>query len=240
GVDQMTIDSGSMIDEADSIEVKPDEMLKLSYRMNLESYEISILSSLGDQFYRMFCGADEISAKCLFSQDGCGLYVMSGVGVVCEIAGQKVIQAVTTRFPDEIRVLSFKGYSKIALWHTLANTIDNWDVILVMMGDFNEVREAGERFGSTFNKKQAQIFNAFIANAYLIVIPLGVVLEKGTPDHCPILLKEFEVDCGPTTFWFFHSWMEIEGFHKLVFDTWNNDGIVEANGLISFKKTSES
>ncbi|PWA56940.1 RNA-directed DNA polymerase, eukaryota, Reverse transcriptase zinc-binding domain protein [Artemisia annua] len=28
----------------------------------------------------------------------------------------------------------------------------------------------------------------------------------------------------------------MDGFHKLVLDTWTNDGIVEANGLISFKK----
>ncbi|GKC85910.1 reverse transcriptase domain, reverse transcriptase zinc-binding domain protein [Tanacetum coccineum] len=31
--------------------------------------------------------------------------------------------------------------SKIALWSSLANLIDNWDRILVVMGDFNEVQE---------------------------------------------------------------------------------------------------
>ncbi|GKA04369.1 RNA-directed DNA polymerase, eukaryota, reverse transcriptase zinc-binding domain protein [Tanacetum coccineum] len=106
------------------------------------------------------------------------------------------------------------------------------DGILVMMGDFNEVREAGERFGSIFNERQAQIFNAFIANTYLIDIPLGgVVLKKGIPDHRPILLKEYEVDYGLTPFWFFHSWMEIEGFHKLVVDTWKNDDHLEAKDI---------
>ncbi|GKC49590.1 RNA-directed DNA polymerase, eukaryota, partial [Tanacetum coccineum] len=29
---------------------------------------------------------------------------------------------------------------------------------------------------------------------------------------------------------------EMDGFHNLVIDTWNNDGIIENNGLISFKK----
>nr|GEW91215.1 RNA-directed DNA polymerase, eukaryota [Tanacetum cinerariifolium] len=57
----------------------------------------------------------------------------------------------------------------------------------------------------------------------------GVVLEKGIPDHRPILLKEFHVDYGPTPFQFFHSWLEMEGFQNLVVDTWNNDGIVHAN-----------
>ncbi|GKE02516.1 putative RNA-directed DNA polymerase, eukaryota, reverse transcriptase zinc-binding domain protein [Tanacetum coccineum] len=57
----------------------------------------------------------------------------------------------------------------------------------------------------------------------------GVVLEKGIPDHRPILIKEFNVEYGPTLFRFFNSWMEMEGFHKLVVETWNNDGIVNDN-----------
>ncbi|GJV35623.1 RNA-directed DNA polymerase, eukaryota [Tanacetum coccineum] len=52
----------------------------------------------------------------------------------------------------------------------------------------------------------------------------GVVLEKDRPDHRPILLKELIVDYGPTPFRFFHSWLELEGFHNLVVDTWNSDG----------------
>ncbi|GKB47864.1 hypothetical protein Tco_0898617 [Tanacetum coccineum] len=102
---------------------------------------------------------------------------------------------------------------------------------------FNEVREAGEIFGSIFNERQSEIFNEFITDASLIDIPLdGVVLEKGIPNHRLILLKESEVDYGPTPYRFFHSWLEMEGFHNLVIHTWKNDGIVEANGLISFKK----
>nr|GEW29263.1 hypothetical protein [Tanacetum cinerariifolium] len=36
--------------------------------------------------------------------------------------------------------------------------------------------------------------------------------EKGLSDHRPILLKESMANYGPTPFWFFHSWLEIEGF----------------------------
>ncbi|GKC33178.1 putative RNA-directed DNA polymerase, eukaryota, reverse transcriptase zinc-binding domain protein, partial [Tanacetum coccineum] len=56
------------------------------------------------------------------------------------------------------------------------------------------------------------------------------------PDHRPVLLKDLEVDYGPTPFRFFHSWLDMEGFRDLVTDTWNNDGINEVNGLVSFKK----
>lgn len=64
----------------------------------------------------------------------------------------------------------------------------------------------------------------------------GVILEKGTPDHRPILLKEHVADFGPPPFRFFHPWPEMDGFHNLVVETWNNDGIADTNGLISFKK----
>ncbi|GKB72076.1 RNA-directed DNA polymerase, eukaryota, partial [Tanacetum coccineum] len=108
---------------------------------------------------------------------------------------------------------------------------------LVTMGDFNEVREAGERLGSVFNKRQAEVFNDFILDSYLIDIPLGGYNYTWTDkchigeryDHRPILLKESEVDYGPTPFWFFHSWLDMGGFHKLVVDTWSNDGIDDAN-----------
>ncbi|GJX69578.1 RNA-directed DNA polymerase, eukaryota, reverse transcriptase zinc-binding domain protein [Tanacetum coccineum] len=39
--------------------------------------------------------------------------------------------------------------------------------------DFNEVREAEERFGSHFNERQAMIFNSFISNSSLIDVPSG-------------------------------------------------------------------
>ncbi|PWA58154.1 RNA-directed DNA polymerase, eukaryota, Nucleotide-binding alpha-beta plait domain protein [Artemisia annua] len=64
----------------------------------------------------------------------------------------------------------------------------------------------------------------------------GTVLEKGVPDHRPILLKESVFDYGPTPFRFFHSWLDIEGFHEMVVDTWEKYESNECNGMISFKK----
>ncbi|GJX28014.1 RNA-directed DNA polymerase, eukaryota [Tanacetum coccineum] len=143
--------------------------------------------------------------------------------------------------PNDIRIMWITVYApqnlscKIALWSSLSNLISNWDAGLMIMGDFNEVIEAGERHGSNFNSRQVDIFNEFISNSSLIDIPLGgfnftwtdkwgskmskldrflisdrfhedfpnvngVILEKGIPDHRPILLKDLEVDYGPTPF----------------------------------------
>nr|GEY36777.1 RNA-directed DNA polymerase, eukaryota, reverse transcriptase zinc-binding domain protein [Tanacetum cinerariifolium] len=66
---------------------------------------------------------------------------------------------------------------KIALWSSISNLTHNWDGILIAVGDFNMVREAGERF----DERHADIFNAFISNSSLI---------DGIPDHRPILIKE--------------------------------------------------
>ncbi|GJY83471.1 putative RNA-directed DNA polymerase, eukaryota, reverse transcriptase zinc-binding domain protein [Tanacetum coccineum] len=148
---------------------------------------------------------------------------------------------------------------------------DIQDGISVVMGDFNKVRDEGERYGSVFYDRQAGIFNEFITDNSLIDIPLGVynftwtnkwgtkmskpdrflvsesflemflhatglVLEKGIPGHRPILLKESIVDYGPTPFWFFHSWLEMDGFQDLVVQTWRNNGLTNANGFMLFKK----
>ncbi|GJU07833.1 RNA-directed DNA polymerase, eukaryota, reverse transcriptase zinc-binding domain protein [Tanacetum coccineum] len=111
--------------------------------------------------------------------------------------------------PNDVRLMWIVVYapqnlpSKIALWSSLTNIISNWDGNLIVMGDFNEVREAGERYRSIFNERHAEIFNEFLSNSALIDIPLGVILEKGILDHRPILLKEFVADyeeaCGFTS-----------------------------------------
>ncbi|GJZ83465.1 RNA-directed DNA polymerase, eukaryota, reverse transcriptase zinc-binding domain protein [Tanacetum coccineum] len=147
--------------------------------------------------------------------------------------------------PNDVRLMWIFVYApqslsnKISLWSSLSNIISNWDGNLVVMGDFNEVRNASERCDSVLNERQTDIFNEFITNSSLIDISLGGYKFTWTdkiPDHRPILLKDFKVDFGPTPFRFFHSTLEIDGFQDLVVHTWNHDGIIESIGFISFKK----
>nr|GEW42763.1 RNA-directed DNA polymerase, eukaryota, reverse transcriptase zinc-binding domain protein [Tanacetum cinerariifolium] len=62
---------------------------------------------------------------------------------------------------------------KRTLWDYFCFTICNWDGDVVTMGDFNEVRDSSERFGSVFNKHGAKLFNDFIAKAGLTEVPFG-------------------------------------------------------------------
>ncbi|GKC35854.1 RNA-directed DNA polymerase, eukaryota, reverse transcriptase zinc-binding domain protein [Tanacetum coccineum] len=63
--------------------------------------------------------------------------------------------------------------SKIDLWTSLSSLMSNWDCILVFMGDFNEVHDIGERYGSVVNERQTNLFNKFIFDSSLLDIPLG-------------------------------------------------------------------
>nr|GEW51184.1 RNA-directed DNA polymerase, eukaryota, reverse transcriptase zinc-binding domain protein [Tanacetum cinerariifolium] len=62
---------------------------------------------------------------------------------------------------------------KKMLWDYLLSVVSNWDGQVVIMGDFNKVRDISERFGSVFNKKGAEVFNNFITNADLVEVPLS-------------------------------------------------------------------
>nr|GEV68415.1 RNA-directed DNA polymerase, eukaryota, reverse transcriptase zinc-binding domain protein [Tanacetum cinerariifolium] len=76
------------------------------------------------------------------------------------------------------------------------------------------------RQASKMSKLDHFLVNEGVHDSFPYII--GTVLEKGVPDHRPILLKESMVDCGPILFCFFHLWLDVDGFHELVVDIWKN------------------
>ncbi|PWA86509.1 RNA-directed DNA polymerase, eukaryota [Artemisia annua] len=63
--------------------------------------------------------------------------------------------------------------AKKVLWDQLSSMIRVWSGEVILMGDFNEVRWEHERFGSVFNRVQANHFNDFISQVELVDVPLG-------------------------------------------------------------------
>nr|GEX86852.1 RNA-directed DNA polymerase, eukaryota, reverse transcriptase zinc-binding domain protein [Tanacetum cinerariifolium] len=59
----------------------------------------------------------------------------------------------------------------------------------------------------------------------------AITLERYLSDHRPILLRDAHVDYGPTLFRFFHYWLEIEGFSKMVEDGWRDSPCDRSNAL---------
>ncbi|GJT24730.1 RNA-directed DNA polymerase, eukaryota [Tanacetum coccineum] len=62
---------------------------------------------------------------------------------------------------------------KRMLWGYLHDVIFRWSREIIVMGDFNELRMALERYGSIFHKPGADAFNYFITSSGLNDIPLG-------------------------------------------------------------------
>ncbi|GJV20320.1 RNA-directed DNA polymerase, eukaryota, reverse transcriptase zinc-binding domain protein, partial [Tanacetum coccineum] len=105
---------------------------------------------------------------------------------------------------------------------------------IVLMGDFNEVRDVLEWFGTVFHEHVARYFNQFIYDSALVDVPLG-----GFSFTWSNRLEQ-QVDYGPHPFRLFHSWMELEGFDKLVKDSWEMPVAGELNAMIIFKKKLQS
>nr|GEU79589.1 RNA-directed DNA polymerase, eukaryota [Tanacetum cinerariifolium] len=63
-------------------------------------------------------------------------------------------------------------YEKKMLWDYLSLVMSNWEGDVVIMGDFNEVRNKSERFGTLFNRHGVDVFNRFISNAGLEEVSL--------------------------------------------------------------------
>nr|GEY46971.1 RNA-directed DNA polymerase, eukaryota [Tanacetum cinerariifolium] len=61
---------------------------------------------------------------------------------------------------------------KKMLWDYLSLVMSKWKGKVVIMGDFNEVRNKSKRFGTLFNRHDANVFNRFISNAGLEDVPL--------------------------------------------------------------------
>ncbi|GJU95439.1 RNA-directed DNA polymerase, eukaryota, reverse transcriptase zinc-binding domain protein [Tanacetum coccineum] len=64
----------------------------------------------------------------------------------------------------------------------------------------------------------------------------AITLDRYLSDHRPIQLRESKYDYGPIPFRFFHCWFEMEGFDKLVKDTWNEALVDESNAMINLMK----
>nr|GEY43500.1 RNA-directed DNA polymerase, eukaryota, reverse transcriptase zinc-binding domain protein [Tanacetum cinerariifolium] len=94
----------------------------------------------------------------------------------------------------------------------VSTLIDRWNGEVVVLGDFNEVQNIDERCGSCFNPTSARVFDQFISASGLVDVKNGRVHVH--------LVSSFEADFGPIPFWFYHSWISLEGFDAMVEQTW--------------------
>ncbi|XP_071699245.1 uncharacterized protein [Rutidosis leptorrhynchoides] len=116
---------------------------------------------------------------------------------------------------------------KSLLWCSLHDFIRNHVGRFILFGDLNEVRCEAERYGSIFNRNDADTFNTFLNNTSLIDLPLcgrsftymntpGTKMSKldrfllspnVLDDHPDVRVTVLDRHFGPTPFKFFKSWL---------------------------------
>ncbi|GJR22294.1 RNA-directed DNA polymerase, eukaryota [Tanacetum coccineum] len=64
----------------------------------------------------------------------------------------------------------------------------------------------------------------------------ALYLDTNLSNHHHVLMRELRIDYGPTPVRFFHSWFNLDGFDKMIEDTWKSLATVDSNGIINLKK----
>nr|GEY26285.1 RNA-directed DNA polymerase, eukaryota [Tanacetum cinerariifolium] len=87
-------------------------------------------------------------------------------------------------------------------------------------------------------KKMSKLDRFFVTDGLLSLFPhlSAVCLDRNLSDHRPILLREVVMDYGPSPFRIYHSWLNFEGFDKMILYTWNGLSFVDSNHMVRFKK----
>ncbi|XP_071728449.1 uncharacterized protein [Rutidosis leptorrhynchoides] len=109
---------------------------------------------------------------------------------------------------------------KVILWDFLLSFINNNAGRFIFFGDWNEVRQEGDRKGTIFNSQNADRFNSFIEQIDDIPDLRLVALSKRWSDHTPLLVFKERIDYGPQPFKCFNSWKCRNGFDEIVKQSW--------------------
>ncbi|GJX22164.1 RNA-directed DNA polymerase, eukaryota [Tanacetum coccineum] len=90
--------------------------------------------------------------------------------------------------------------------------------------------------------KMSKLDRFLISEGLLSVFPplSAICLDRHLSDHRPILMRELDVDYGPTPFRIFHSWFSKSGFDKLVEEMWKNSTFLKPNNIILLKKNFQA
>ncbi|GJX12134.1 RNA-directed DNA polymerase, eukaryota [Tanacetum coccineum] len=129
---------------------------------------------------------------------------------------------------------------KKMLWQYLNILIDRWNGDVFVKVFFPS---GGYSFTWSHNSasKMSKLDRFLVSDNLQRTCPnlSSLTLDRFLSDHRPILLRELNIDYGPTPFCFFHNWFELEGFDAFVADTWQNITITlitESNAMIKLAK----
>ncbi|GKB55960.1 RNA-directed DNA polymerase, eukaryota [Tanacetum coccineum] len=84
--------------------------------------------------------------------------------------------------------------------------------------------------------KMSKLDRFFVSENLLTSCPniSAITLERFISDHRPILLRETSFDYGPIPFRFYKYWLEVDGFDKMVRESWEAAPGNKDNAIRSF------
>nr|GFD08173.1 RNA-directed DNA polymerase, eukaryota, reverse transcriptase zinc-binding domain protein [Tanacetum cinerariifolium] len=83
--------------------------------------------------------------------------------------------------------------------------------------------------------KMSKLDRFLVSESLLSVCPTLslITLDRFLSDHRPILLRESTYDYGPSPFRFSKYWAEVDGFEKLIVETWSDNVACGSNDMLN-------
>ncbi|GJZ94122.1 RNA-directed DNA polymerase, eukaryota [Tanacetum coccineum] len=130
-------------------------------------------------------------------------------------------------------------------WDYLSSVMENWNGVnafntFISNAGLEEVPLGGCAFTWCHKSatKMSKLDRFLISESLMSSCPniSAVSLDRYLSDHRPILMCELHYDYRPIPFRFFHYWFDMEGFDKLVEDSWKEAPMVDSNAMIKMMK----
>ncbi|GJT26942.1 ribonuclease H-like domain-containing protein [Tanacetum coccineum] len=139
------------------------------------------------------------------------------------------------------------GRQKASLWNRISGLMDSLKGACCIFGDLNVVRGHDEKMNSQINIKETGYFNDFINELDRFLINeefcnlwgnMSVAaLDQKLLDHCPIVLKDVDLDFGSRPFRAFDVWLEEKDIGHVVEEAWKveNPSSIKAKMVRHYK-----
>ncbi|XP_071718212.1 uncharacterized protein [Rutidosis leptorrhynchoides] len=115
--------------------------------------------------------------------------------------------------------------NKLKMWLSLGSFVGKHDVAWFLGGDFNEVLEDSERQNCIFMTKRASCkLDRFLVSERSIQVWSDLstlALERKLSDHCPLILRDKDIDFGQKPTKIFDQWLDNEGSEDIIKKAWS-------------------
>ncbi|GKE52466.1 RNA-directed DNA polymerase, eukaryota, partial [Tanacetum coccineum] len=136
---------------------------------------------------------------------------------------------------ENIDVISIKSvWGNYSFDHDVSSSVGNSGGILCIWDPYMFIKDhvsASDNFLAIMASKMSKLDRFLISKGLMVLFPhlSSSCLDRHLSDHRPIIMYEPVLDYGPSPFRMFHSWFKMEGFDKVVEDSWHSIVVKDTN-----------